>query len=101
MQYGVDLNAMRAELEAITKTSADIPDSHIELLWMLWQGAIDKDRPSWSRRECELFFEYLADGNGDVMLKIEELRAQINKGSEWVGDEVGRWYDSDELDEAV
>lgn len=96
MQYGIDVTAMRAELEAITKTSMDIPDSHIELLWMLWQGAIDKDRPNWSRRECELFFEYLADGNCDVMLRAEEARAMINRGSQADWDYMG--LPPDELD---
>jgi hypothetical protein len=96
MQYGKDISEMRADLETITKTSMDIPDSHIEAAWMAYAAACDEERPNWSRREMMLLFEYIADGNGDVMLKIEELRAQINRGSEFPGDEIGRWLDLDE-----
>lgn len=94
----ITIEEMRADLETITKTSMDIPDSHIEAAWMAYDNACDSERPSWSRREMMLLFEYICDGNGDVMLKIEELRAQINRGASYEGDYMGEWRDSDELD---
>jgi hypothetical protein len=101
MQYGINVDEMRAELEQYTKTSIDIPDSHIEAAYMTYRGAIDPQRPNWSRHEMELLFEYICDGNGDVMFKMDELRSKITRHSEYPGDEIGRWLDNDELDAAV
>lgn len=94
MQY-VSMDQMRADLETVTKTSMDIPDSHIEAAWMAYSAACDEERPNWSRREMMLMFEYICDGNSDVMLKVEELKAQIHRNAEYPGDLVGRWEDNE------
>lgn len=96
MQTGMTIEDMRYELMSITKITPDTPDEHVELLYMLWQAAVDRQRPSWSRRECELFFEYLASGNDTRNLEYQALKNAIERGAEFDEDIVGRYLDNDE-----
>lgn len=95
MQVGMSIEDMRHELMSVTKITPDTPDEHVELLWMLWQGAMDRERPSWSRRECELFFEYLASGNDTRHLEYEALKNAINRNASFESDFMGEWIDTD------
>lgn len=92
------LDEMRHDLANFTKITADTPPAHVELFWRLYKGATDTQRPNWSRYEFELFFELLADGEGDNADKLEALQAMLNRGAEHADDFVGRWLDADELD---
>lgn len=95
MQVGMSIEDMRYELMGITKITPDTPDEHVELLWMLWQAAIDPQRPKWSRRECELWFEYAANGNDTRHLDYEGMKNSINRNASFEDDFMGEWIDSD------
>lgn len=90
------LDEMRFELSQFTKITPDIQDGYIRAMYRCYKGAIDPQRPSWSRREQELIFEHIADGNGDAAIFIQDLRNLIQRNAREAFDYMGEWLDSDE-----
>jgi hypothetical protein len=90
------LEDMRFELSEFTKITPNTPDGHVRALYKLYKGATDPQRPNWSRYECELLFEYVADGNDDTNYDIQALRNQIARNAEFEGDLMGRFDDESE-----
>lgn len=91
------IEEMRFELSQFTKITPDIQDGYIRAMYLCYKGAIDRQRPSWSRREQELLFEHIADGNGDLSIFIQDLRNLIQRNASFEGDYMGEWLDDNQL----
>lgn len=89
------LDEMRFELSQFTKITPDIADSYIRLMYRFYQAAIDPQRPRWSKRENELYFELMADGNSDTAIAMQGLRNMLARNASFEGDYMGEWIDSE------
>lgn len=91
------ISDMRYELERFMLVPNNTPDDMILGLHQCYKMATDERLPPEFRLTLEALFSIFENSNTQWDIKYQELNAALQRGSEFDGDEVGRWDEDNQI----